>query len=61
MPLESTFLVPVRFDACAVPQRIAEQVQYVDMFPDWDAGMKKIVRAVKAGNRARAGCRLVQT
>jgi hypothetical protein len=46
-PLESTFLVPVRFEACSVPRRIAEQVQYVDLFPDWDTGMKKIVRALK--------------
>ena len=54
MPLEATFLVPVRFESCAVPRRIAEQVQYVDLFPDWDAGVKKVVRAVKAG---RAGWR----
>jgi hypothetical protein len=51
-PLESTFLVPVRFEACAVPRRIAEQVQYVDLFPDWEAGMKKVVRAVKKAGRA---------
>jgi hypothetical protein len=50
LPLEATFLVPVRFEACAVPPRIAEQVQYVDLFPDWEAGLKRIVRAVrKAG------------
>jgi len=46
-PLEWTFLVPVRFEACTVPRRIAEQVQYVDLFPDWEAGMKRIVRALK--------------
>jgi len=56
LPLEATFLVPVRFEACAVPRRIAEQVQYVDLFPDWDAGVKKVIRAVKA--RHKPGCRL---
>ncbi|HEV3448831.1 MAG TPA: TIR domain-containing protein [Gemmataceae bacterium] len=56
-PLEATFLVPVRFEACAVPGRIAEQLQYVDLFPDWETGMKKVVRAVrKAGSKP--GCRL---
>ena len=61
-PLEATFLVPVRFEACAVPGRIAEQLQYVDLFPDWEAGMKKVVRAVKRAGRAgrKPGCRLIQ-
>ena len=61
LPLEATFLVPVRFEVCAVPQRIAEQVQYVDLFPDWEAGMKRVIRAVRAGQKHRNGqasCRL---
>lgn len=60
MPLEQAFVIPVRFEACAVPRRIAEQVQYVDLYPDWDAGMKKVVRALKRAGRARRkpGCRL---
>jgi TIR domain len=63
LPLEATFLVPVRFEACAVPRRIAEQVQYVDLFPDWDAGVKKVVRAVKTARRAglTPGCRLINS
>jgi len=62
-PLEATFLVPVRFEACEVPGRIAEQLQYVDLFPDWETGMKKVVRAVKKAGRAgrNPGCRLIQT
>ena len=64
MPLEQTFVVPVRFEACDVPRRIAEQVQYVDLFPDWDSGVKKVIRAVKAGQRRRYGqtsCRLINS
>ena len=58
-PLEATFVVPVRFEACEVPEQIAEQVQYVDLFPDWDAGMRKVVRALrKAG--PKPDCRLIQ-
>jgi TIR domain-containing protein len=59
MPLEETFVVPVRFEACAVPRQIAEQVQYVDLFPDWDAGVTKVIRAVKS--RRRPGCELVSS
>jgi hypothetical protein len=56
-PLEATFLVPVRFETCDVPRRIAEQVQYVDLFPDWEAGMKKLIRAIRKAGR-KPGCRL---
>lgn len=59
MPLEESFIVPVRFEACAVPRQIQERVQYVDLFPDWDAGVKKIIRAVKS--RRRPGCALVSS
>ena len=60
MPLEETFVVPVRFEACAVPQQIAERLQYVDLFPDWEAGIRRVVRALKKAGRAgqKPGCRL---
>jgi hypothetical protein len=63
MPLDETFVVPVRLEACAVPRQIQERVQYVDLFPDWDAGVKRVIRAVQAGRKlryGRDGCRLVQ-
>lgn len=52
-PLEATFLVPVRFEACVVPLQIAEQIQYVDLFPDWNAGVKRVGRAVRKAGRQR--------
>ena len=64
MPLEQTFVVPVRLEACTVPRQIQERMQYVDLFPDWEAGVKKVIRAVRAGPKPRyrqAGCRLIQT
>jgi len=61
-PLEATFLVPVRFELCTVPGRIAEQLQYVDLFPNWEAGMKKVVRAVRKAHEAAqtASYKLIQ-
>jgi len=56
-PLEATFLVPVRLEPCAVPRRIAEQLQYVDLFPDWEAGMKKLIRVIRKAGR-KPGCLL---
>ena len=52
MPLEETFVVPVRFEACAVPRLIQERVQYVDLFPDWEAGVERVIRAVQKAKRA---------
>lgn len=46
VPLDAPFLVPVRFEPCAVPRRISDQVQYVDLFPDWERGLKRVARAI---------------
>ncbi len=48
MPLDDVFLLPVRFDPCEIPQRIASQTQYVDLFPDWDKGSKEVIAAIRA-------------
>jgi len=59
-PLDDVFLLPVRLERCVVPQRIAEQVQYVDLFPDWERGVKRVVRSVRRAARGRVGTRLVR-
>jgi hypothetical protein len=52
-PLDATFLIPVRFEPCAVPRRIADDLQYVDLFPDWDRGVRRVVQAVRRAVRSR--------
>jgi hypothetical protein len=47
MPLDESFLLPARFDACAVPAQISRQIQYVDLFPDFDRGFRQLLRALK--------------
>ena len=47
MPLDSVFLIPVRFEKCAVPRTIADRVQYVDLYPDWERGVRRIVRSIR--------------
>lgn len=44
MPAGDIFFIPVRFDDCRVPWTIARSIQYVDLFPDWDRGMKRILK-----------------
>jgi len=54
-PLDDVFLLPVRLERCVVPRSIAEQVQYVDLFPDWERGVKRLVRSIRRAARGRMG------
>jgi hypothetical protein len=42
LPLDSTYIVPVRLEECVVPSAITRSVQYVDLFPDWRAGLERL-------------------
>ena len=42
VPLDEIYIVPVRLDDCAVPRIIQHELQYIDLFPDWDAGMDRL-------------------
>ena len=58
MPLDKEFLIPVRLEACDVPRRISDQVQYVDLFPDWERGVHRVVQSVRRAARRRGKLRL---
>jgi hypothetical protein len=47
MPLDEIFLVPVRLDACRIPGSIQREFQYVDLFPDWAKGIRRMVTAIE--------------
>ena len=55
---DSAFLIPVRLEECPVPKRISDHVQYVDLFPDWDKGARRVARAIKRSARCRPVLRL---
>jgi hypothetical protein len=52
-PLDEIFMVPVRLDACRVPPVIQREIQYVDLFPDWDAGVARLADTLRAEWRSR--------
>jgi hypothetical protein len=52
-PLDQTFLIPVRFEECAMPRAISNQVHYVDLFPDWQRGVRPIARGIRKAARGR--------
>jgi hypothetical protein len=56
-PLDDIFIVPVRLEPCAVPERIQKEFQYVDLFPDWNRGVRQLVAMMRkevARRRRRA-------
>jgi hypothetical protein len=51
VPLDDIFLIPVRLDDCRVPGSIQREWQYIDLFPDRDAGIRKLLATMRAGFR----------
>jgi len=58
MPLDEIFFIPLRLDDCEVPRRIARQVQYVDLFPEWEAGLSRVIAVIRAQIECRKRKRL---
>ncbi len=54
VPLGDIFLIPARLDASPVPPRIQRELQYIDLFPDWERGFRRIVDAMRRQARQRA-------
>jgi hypothetical protein len=54
LPIDEIFLIPVRLDDCRVPARIQRETQYVDLFPDFEAGVERIVGVIEARRRDAA-------
>ncbi len=53
-PLDQPFMMPVRLDDCGVPRTIAQSVQYIDLFPDWEAGVSGLMQSITSAS-AREG------
>ena len=47
VPLDEIFVVPLRLDQCPVPRRIQREFQYVDLFPDWIAGFRRLMTMMR--------------
>ena len=47
VPLDEIFIVPVRLNECAVPRTIQHELQYIDLFPDWSAGMTRLLTMLR--------------
>jgi hypothetical protein len=52
-PLGDIFFLPVRLEECRVPPLIQQSTQYLDLFPDWKEGVRKLASAIRAEYRRR--------
>ena len=47
VPLNEVFLVPLRLDDCRVPSQIQREWHYIDLFPDWDRGLARLLATIR--------------
>jgi hypothetical protein len=59
VPLDDIFIVPVRLDDCRVPRSIQKEFQYIDLFPDRDRGLWRLLRTMRRQGRGRLAERFV--
>jgi hypothetical protein len=55
VPLEEIFIVPLRLDACRVPRAIQRELQYIDLFPDWGKGARRLTSMMRREHARRNG------
>jgi TIR domain len=46
-PESEIFVIPVRLDVCEIPYEKLKDIEYVDLFPDWNKGLQRIRKAMK--------------
>ena len=52
-PLDRVYFIPLRLEDCPVPARISQETQYVDLFPDWEAGLRRVVSTMQSDTADR--------
>ena len=45
-PESEIYIIPVRLDKCEIPYEKLESITFADLFPDWDMGLKQIIKSM---------------
>src|SRR5271154_1072586 len=53
VPLDEIFFIPLRFENCVVPPRVSRRIHYVDLFPDWDRGLARVLEIIALQDASR--------
>jgi hypothetical protein len=46
-PESQIFVIPCRLDDCDIPYDKLKDIEYVDLFPNWEEGMRRILQAME--------------
>jgi hypothetical protein len=52
-PLDESFVIPARIEPCRVPRQLSDHLQYIDLFADWEKGVRLIARTAKNAAKHR--------
>jgi hypothetical protein len=58
VPLDEIFVVPVRLDECTVPRSIQRELQYIDLFPNWPQGIRRLITMMRREVSRRTAARV---
>jgi len=53
VPLDETFFIPIRLEDCVVPGPVSKSIHWVDFFPDWNRGLKRVLAVMERQQTAR--------
>jgi hypothetical protein len=53
LPLDDIFVLPARLDDCVLPRSLSQSTHIVDLFPNWERGLRKIVRTIDRESKRR--------
>jgi hypothetical protein len=45
-PESQIYVIPCRIDDCEIPYDKLEDIEYVDLFPNWQEGMRRIIQSI---------------
>lgn len=68
LPPQGRMIIPVRLESCTPSHRELRKLNYVDLFPDWNVGIKRLITSfgvksythnfIALGATKKGGCRL---
>jgi TIR domain len=57
-PPDQTFFIPARLDECDMPRDELSELNWIDLFPDWNQGMGRLVSFLAPNGKSSADCSL---
>ncbi len=55
VPLDDVYIVPVRLEDCDLPAQVFDQLHRVDLFPDWETGVRRLIASLKKTYHRQTG------